>query len=128
MGFLAAKTHGGGPGYEEAQSRAKIIRWQGLTLRGLVHSSEGNTVGANPKDWTQTTEEKWSPGHSLKESLLEEAPLCFMCSHLSEQALRMPYTGQEFPLVAPMALRFCFNVSRNRKQMTLQTIVMFRKF
>lgn len=36
VGFLAAKTHGAGPGYEETQSRAKIIRWQGLALRGLV--------------------------------------------------------------------------------------------
>lgn len=36
--------------------------------------------------------------------------------------------GQEVPLVSPMASRFCFNASGNRKLMTLQTIVIFRKF
>lgn len=36
----------------------------------------------------------------------------------------MSYAGQAFPPAAPMALRVCFNVSRNRKQ----TIVMSRKF
>lgn len=66
-------------------------------------------------------------GHSFKASLLVEAPLSFVGTHLSEQTLRISYTEPEFPLVSLLAFRFCFNVYRNRKQITFQASVIFRK-